>query len=373
MRKGSLVMRTRIIFAILAAIAIAGCSGGGAGSALPPTGNNGGASHPASNQEIAQAATEAVFTPIEAGDLENGLFNGTTGATLSTNRQPSSAFSSSNGACHNGKEYIVTVISPTQTQYEVKYFFDQSCTELARDVVSLVTMNSSSSESIVRTATNYNLSGLVLSTRKSNFAITGAPGDFSAVLTSGLFIGTSTSPAAQFGRQFTVAPQSSDVWTMAANSGHIVNDANPRVDESFGHMGVLQNGTITVDSSDNVVFAGTHAGTFSKGPYGSLTLSAAPPFTVTGGTTLGTTNVQGSVTFDAQGDLSAVAISGTLWNGDNIVVTSSGNPGTIAINGTITTSSGGAVATFSVDQFGDGVITYANGNQALIIDWHVVR
>ena len=180
MRKGLLVMRTRIIFAILAAIAIAGCSGGGAGSALPPTGNNGGASHPASNQEIGQAATEAVFTPIEAGDLENGLFNGTTGATLSTNRQPSSAFSSSNGACHNGKEYIVTVISPTQTQYEVKYFFDQSCTELARDVVSLVTMNSSSSESIVRTATNYNLSGLVLSTRKSNFAITGAPGDFSS-------------------------------------------------------------------------------------------------------------------------------------------------------------------------------------------------
>jgi len=30
------------------------------------------------------------------------------------------------------------------------------------------------------------------------------------------------------------------------------------------------------------------------------------------------------------------------------------------------------VATFTVDQYGDGVITYANGSQALIIDWRIV-
>jgi len=364
-------MRMRIVFALLTAAAISGCSGGGSGSALPPP-NNGGTTQ-ASNQEVAQAATEAAFSPIETSDLENGLFNGTMGVALSTNRAPSSAFSSTNGTCHNGKGYTVTVISPTQTQYEAKYFFDQSCAHLARDVVALVTMNSSSSESIVRTATNYNLSGLVLSTRKSNFAITGAPGDFSAVLTSGVYIGTSTNPSAQFGRQFTVAPQSSNVWTMAANSGHVVNVSNPGINESFGHQGVLQNGTISIDSSNNVVFAGTHSGTFSKGALGSLMLSASPPFTVSGGTNLGTTTVQGSVTFDATGQLAAVSITGTLWNDDKIVITSSGSPGTIAINGTITTSSGGAVATFSVDQYGDGIITYANGAQALIIDWHVVR
>jgi hypothetical protein len=30
------------------------------------------------------------------------------------------------------------------------------------------------------------------------------------------------------------------------------------------------------------------------------------------------------------------------------------------------------VATFTVDQYGDGVITFANGTQALIIDWRIV-
>src|SRR5579872_313306 len=370
MRKGPIVMRTRIIFAILAAVAIAGCSGGG-GSSLPSPHNGG--STQQSIKEQAQTATEAAFDPIETADLEAGLYNGQMGVALSTSRAPLSGFSNSNGACNHGVEHFVTVISPTQTQYETKYFYDNACTQLARDVVALVTMNSSSSESIVRTATNYNRSGLVLSTRKSNYALTGSVGDFSAVLTSGLFIGTSTNPAAQFGRQFTIAPQSGNVSTIAANSGHIVNVDIPSINESFGHMGVLQNGTMTTDSSNNVTFAGTHSGTFSKGPLGSLTLSSAPPFTVSGGTMLGTTTVQGSVEFNSTCDIVSVNITGTLWNGDNIVVTSTGTAPGVAINGTITTASGGAVATFSVDEYGDGIITYADGNQALIIDWHVVR
>lgn len=364
-------MRTRILFAVLAAVAIAGCSGGGS-SLTPP--NNGGTSQQQSVQEQAQAATEAGFSPIEAGSQEAGLYTGEMGVALSSSRAPlASPFSTSNGTCQNGKEHFVTVISLTQTQYETKYFYDNGCTQLARDVVALVTMNSPSSESIVRTATNYNRSGLVLSTRKSNFALTGAPGNFSAVLTSDLFIGSSSNPTAEFGRQFTIAPQSGDVFTIAANSGHVVNVVIPSINESFGHMGVLQNGTMTIDSSNDVTFAGTHSGTFSKGTLGSLTLSSTPPFTVTGGTTLGTTTVQGSVEFDSSCDIVAVNINGTLWNGDSIVITSTGTPPTVAINGTITTSGGAPVATFSVDEYGDGIITYANGNQALIIDWHVVR
>src|SRR5579864_1859388 len=358
-------MRTRILLAILASVAIAGCGGaGGLGGAS----NSGSTDQSVSKQDVAQGGTEAAFDPIEAGTLDAGLFNGNMGVALT-----SASTAQSSGSCKNGVEHTVTIISPTQTQYETKYFYDNACTELARDVVSLVTMNSSSSESIVRTATNYNRSGLVLSTRKSNYALTGSTGDFSAVLTSGLFIGTSTNPAAQFGRQFTIAPQSGNVSTIAANSGHIVNVDIPSINESFGHMGVLQNGTMTTDSSNDVTFAGTHSGTFSKGPLGSLTLSSAPPFTVSGGTTLGTTTVQGSIEFNSTCDIVSVNITGTLWNGDNIVVTSTGTAPGVAINGTITTASGGAVATFSVDEYGDGIITYADGNQALIIDWHVVR
>jgi hypothetical protein len=363
-------MRTRIIFAILASIAIAGCSGGGGlgvGSTTTQTSK-------ATTQEIAQAGTEAAFAPIETGSLEVGLYDGEMGVPLSSARAPQSAFSSSaNGTCNKGVEHTVTVISANQTQYETKYFYDKACTTLAKDVVSLATMNSSSSESIVRTATNYNLSGLVLDTRKSNFAITGAPGNFSAVVTSDVFIGTSTTASVQLGRQFTVAPQSGSVSTIAANSGKIVNVGNPRINESFGHMGVLSNGTMTTDSLGDITFAGSHAGTFYKGPFGSLTLSAAPPFTVSGGSALGTTNVSGSVEFDPMGNVAAVSITGSLWNGDSIAVSSSGTPPGVAINGTITDTSNNPVATFSVDQNGDGIITYASGWQALIIDWHVIR
>ncbi|HXW52272.1 MAG TPA: hypothetical protein VEJ41_09805 [Candidatus Acidoferrales bacterium] len=359
-------MRTRILFAILASVAIAGCSGGG--SSLPgATGpNSGSTTQSISKQDVAQGATEAAFDPVEAGTLDAGLFNGNMGVALTATSSPQST-----GTCKNGIEHTVTIISSNQTQYETKYFYDNACTYLARDVVSLVTLNSSSSESVVRTAKDYNLAGTLLSTRDTNYAITGAPGNFSAVVTSDVYIGTSTSPTILFGRQFTVAPQSSMVYTMAANSGRVVNNAN--LNHSYGHMGVLSNGTITLDGSGDVTFAGSHAGTFIRGPMGSLTLSSAPPFTVSGGTVLGTTNVSGSVEFDSNCDIVSVDVSGTLWNGDSIVVTSSGTPPTVSINGSITTSSGDPVATFTVDQYGDGVITYADGSQGLIIDWHLVR
>jgi hypothetical protein len=359
-------MRMRILLALAASVVIAGCSGAGAPGLGGSNDSGGSQQQSVTKQDVAQGGTEAAFAPIEAGTLDAGLFNGNMGITLSAASAPQST-----ATCKNGIEHTVTVISPTQTQYETKYFYDKSCTELARDVVSLVTLNSSSSETIVRTAKNYNLSGTLMSTRDTNYNVTGAPGNFSAVITSDVYIGTSTSATIEFGRQITVAPQSSTIFTLAANSGRVVNNAN--LNHSYGHMGVLSNGTITLDNAGDVTFAGSHAGTFFRGPFGGLTLSSAPPFTVTGGTSLGTTNVSGSVEFDSNCDIVSVNISGTLWNGDHIVVTSTGTPPTVAINGQITDPSNNPVATFTVDQYGDGVITYANGNQGLIVDWHVVR
>ncbi len=363
-------MRTRVIFALLACVAIAGCSGGSLGPSAQSTSNA-----PATQQEIAQAGTEAALGPVELSGLQVSLFNGNYGVPLSSSRSPLSVFgASSNGSCKNGVEYTVTPgPGSNQTTYETKYFYNKSCTNLEKDVLAIATMNSASSETIVRTATTYNLAGLVLTTRKANYSITGAPGNFSAVITGTVYIGTSTSAAVDFGHQFTVAPQSSTVSTIAANSGRVTNDGNPHINESFGHMGVLSDGTMTTDGSGDVTFSGAHTGTFFKGPLGALSLSSTPPFTVLGGTQLGTNSVSGSVEFNNLCDIVSVSISGTLWNGDSIVVSSSGTPPGVSINGTITTASGGPVATFSVDQNGDGIITFANGQQALIYDWHVVR
>jgi len=364
-------MRTRLIFALLASVVIAGCSGGGAMGPGPQSNQN----TQATQQEIAQAGTDAVLGPVEMGALQDSLMSGNMGVPLSSSRAPLSTFAvSASGACNNGIEYTVTPgPGANQTTYETKYFYDKACSTLEKDVVALRTLNSASSETIVRTAKTYNLAGLLLTTRVSNYSITGAPGNFSAVITGNVVIGTSGSPAVLFGHQFTVAPQSSTVSTIAANSGRVTNNSNPHINESFGHMGVLSDGTMTTDASGDITFAGSHAGTFFKGPLGSLTLSSTPPFTVSGGTELGTNNVSGSVEFNDVCDIVAVSITGTLWNGDAISISSSGTPPGVSINGTITNPSGNNVATFSVDQNGDGIITFANGQQALIYDWHVVR
>jgi hypothetical protein len=214
---------------------------------------------------------------------------------------------------------------------------------------------------------------LLLSTRSANYSVTGSPGNFSAVVTSALTVGTETSPEEQSGHQLTVAPQNATTWTIAGNGARIENVGVPSVNESFGEAALLQNVTATVDTSSNVTFAGTRNKTFYKGALGSLSIPSSPPFGVSGGTQTGTGSLTGSVVFDSNDQLVSVALNGTFANGNTVVVTSSGSGATISINGTISAPGGAQLATFSVDRFGDGLITYANGSQAIIMDWHVVK
>jgi len=364
-------MRFRNLYGLaIAALLIAGCSGGAGTSLGPPApggGNSGGTQSSASD---AQAEAQAALDPVQNAEDSADFSSGVTAQPLSAGPVAQTA---SDPTCKNHHERIVTVISPTETKYENKYFYDSACTELAKDSVADVTMVSSSSENINKTVTFYNLAGTQLAQRQAQYTITGAPNNFSAVLTSALFIGTSTSPANQYDHQLTVAPQSQYVDTRSANSGFIDNDGRPAINMSFGGSGLLTNGTQTFDpSSGDTTFAGTHTESYVKGSLGSLSLPSSPPFSVQGGTAVGTGTLTGSVAFDSDGNVVSVAVTGTMRNGDNISVTSSGTPPGVSINGTITTSSGNPVATFSVDQFGDGVITFANGQQALIIDWRIV-
>jgi hypothetical protein len=360
-------MRTRLLLALIAGLTLAACSGGGGGSSTTPSGGSN-QTQSLTQQEIAQTGTEATFAAVEQGDDDNGLYSGNMGPSMSSlYRTPMSAF---DGQCHNGVEKTKTVVNSSETEYDVKYFYDSACTELAREAVSYVTINGSG-ESITRTKTNYNHSELLLSTRNTNFSLTGSAGNFTDTITSELTIGTATSPWAQYGRTETVStPSGSSTSTIQGNSGHTTDNENLNVAEEFGHTAQLVGVTETVDSSGDVTFAGGRNGTFYKGAIGSLTLSSSPPFTVTGGTEYGTASVTGSVTFDADGNMTAITINATLLNGDTVAMSGSGSP--LSITGTVS-SGGTTVATFVVDQFGDGVITYANGTQGQIVDWHVVK
>ncbi len=359
-------MRTTLVCAIAASVALAGCAAGGSGSALPPV------HQPSSNgNSNAQSAAQAAMAPVSAGDLTNGLFGGTYGATLFAGPQGSRA-SGLTSTCVHRREYFVQQISPTETKYEVKYFYDSGCTQLAKDVVADVTIPDPSDESIVRTATWWNKAGTQLANRTANFNITGAPGNFSAVLTAAFFVGTSTQPTNQFGGQLTVAPQNSTTWTIAGDHADIFNDVDPRVNASFGVSAALQNVTASVDGSGDVTFAGGRNETLSMGSLYGLSMPSAPPFSVSGGQQIGSGSATGSIEFDAAGQLMAVNVTVTTSNGFTVAMTSSGSPGSIAINGVVTNGSNQQVATFTVDQYGDGVITFANGQQSLIIDWHIV-
>ncbi|HZV79413.1 MAG TPA: hypothetical protein VFF60_07315 [Candidatus Binatus sp.] len=361
-------MRTRIIFALIAAIALAGCAGGGAGSPFPNPSSGG--SSPMTQQEAAQSGADSAMSEIGAASLDSSLFSGSIGVVLSSAQAPIQPATS--GTCKNGVIKTITVVSPTETQYDVQLFYDAACTQLRRDTFSDVQMPSPSTENITRTIKNYNNSGLLLSTRQASYSVTGSPGNFSAVVTSALTVGTSSSPQEQDGHQVTVAPQNANTWTIAGNSARVENVAVPSINESFGVAAQLVNVTATTDVSGDVTFAGTRNKTFYKGALGSLSIPATPPFSISGGTQLGTGTINGSIEFDSNDELVNVALNGTLANGDTIVVTSSGSGASISINGTISSPGGTPLATFSVDRFGDGIITYANGSQALIIDWHVV-
>jgi hypothetical protein len=360
-------MRTRFASALLLTVLLAGCGGAGV-SGLPVVTGPGGTGGQTQSKSTTQAEAQSAMDPVQQDNVSVALFDGTAGPML----DPTKRHADVSSGCSHRVERIVTQVSQTETIYETKHFYDQACTQLGKDVLSDVVQSSPSNETINRTTTWFNRANTQLGQRKTNFAVTGAPGNFSAVITSDFFVGTMTSPESQRGNQITVAPQSQSIYTVAGNGGWVDNDGVPSINQSFGGQGQLQNVTATVDGAGDVTFAGTHVETISKGALGSITLSSGPPFTITGGTVLGNRTANGSIEFDNSGDLVAINVNVALINGGSAVLTSSGTPPSVSINGTIMNSGGQVLATFTVDEFGDGVITYANGQQGIIIDWHVI-
>ncbi|HEY5095728.1 MAG TPA: hypothetical protein VII69_11485 [Candidatus Eremiobacteraceae bacterium] len=360
-------MRTKFAGAITAALLLAGCGSGGGGASGTLPGAGGGVL--TQSRSTTQAEAQSAMDPVQEDSLSSTLFDGSAGTTLDQakrNAGPSSA------GCKNGIERTVTHVSQTETIYETKFFYDQACAQLAKDVVADVIQADPSNETINRTSKWFNHADLQLGQRKTEFAVTGAPGNFSAVITSDFFVGSSTSPESQRGNQITVSPQSQTVFNVAGNGGRVYNDGSPSINESFGGQGESQNVTATVDGLGDVTFAGSRLETISKGPLGSITLSSSPPFTVTGGTVLGNRTATGSIEFDGNGDLVAMSLNISLINGGSAVLSSTGTPPTVSVNGTITNAGGTVLATFTVDEYGDGIITYADGQQGVILDWHVI-
>lgn len=355
-------MRTPILAALCAAALLAGCGGGGGTSPSPALpGNLPSSGNTLSPQDSAQSGTDAAFEPIDTGETDAAVNNGTLGTSSSKRSVQSLPH-----ACKNRTTRTKTVNSDGSVTVETIHYYDDACTNPERDAVATFS-SSGGTANVARTVTTFNQAHLQMGVRKSNYALTGSTTNGSWVVTSAFYPGTATNPISQFGHS---ASLSSSAYN--ATTGRIINDAKPSINASYGHQSAAT-ATITTDSSNDTTFTGTRNGTSFKAALNGLTLSSAPPFTISGGTALGSSALTGSVTFDADGNLAAVNVTGTLAGGNKLVVTSStASNGAVTVNGTITTASGGAVATFTTDASGNGILTLADGTQVPIVDWHVV-
>ena len=355
-------MRSPILAAIIAASFLTACGGGGGSSPSPTVPNDQTSTNSAlSSTDVAQSSTDAAFEPMDTGSADAGAGNGILGAASSGRSAQALPH-----ACKHRTTRTVTVNADGSVTVETIHYFDDACTQVERDDVA-VRASSGSTATIARTVTTFNQAHLQLGVRKSNYALTGASNNGSWTLTSAFYPGTSTTPLSQYGHSASL-----NASAYSATTGRIVNNPKPSINASYGHQSAAS-ATISNDAAGDTTFTGTRNGAAFKGALGALTLSAAPPFTVSGGKQIGTSALTGSVTFDSDGELIAVALTGTLVNGNSLVVTSSTDAnGVVTVSGTITSPSGAGVATFKTDADGNGILTLANGTQVPIVDWHVV-
>jgi hypothetical protein len=354
-------MRSSSLAALLAAALLAGCGGGGGTSPAPSAPSSSGAGSSLSAQDAAQSGTDAAFEPIDTGEADAQIQNGSTSSSSSLRSARAVGH-----ACKNRTTRTVTVNADGSVTVETIRYYDDACTQVERDAVAVRSV-SNGTLTVARTVTTFNQAHLQLGVRKSTYALTGATNTGSWTLQSAFYPGTSSTAMTQYSHAASISASA-----YAASTGRIANDAKPSINASYGHQAAT-NATVATDASGDVTFTGTHNGASFKAALGGLTISSAPPFTVSGGTQLGSSSLNGSVEFDADGNLVAVSLTGTLPGGNTLTVSSStAANGAVTVNGTITSPAGAQVATFTTDASGNGILTLANGTQVPIVDWHVV-
>jgi hypothetical protein len=354
-------MRSSLLAASVAAAFLAGCGGGG-GSTPSPSSGGAPQNSSLSPSDIAASATLSGFDAVDSAQTDADLGDGGLGAASRARGTESIGF-----ACRHRRTRTVTVNPDSSITVETIDYYDNACTEPERDAVA-VFVASGGTATVTRTITTYSLTHAQLGQRKESFALTGSFSNGSWTVESAFYPGTSATPMSQFAHEASV---SGSAYT--ASTGRTVNDANPTINAEYGHQ-VATMATIGTDASNDTTFTGTRNATYFKGALNALMISAAPPFTVSGGTQLGTGTISGTVAFTSDGVLASVNLTGTLAGGNAITVTSTADAaGNVTVSGTITAPGGATVATFTTDANGNGVLTLtATGTQVPIVDWHVI-
>lgn len=391
-------MNVRILFmgALFAAAAtLTACGGGGAsGSITPPAGNSG-------STQSAQTQTEdAIDTANDVGSpmQDIGSYDESTSSPLQTSARTTQAVSTKttgDGTCSNGIEFFAPDKNGDADSTERIVFYDNACTQMQSDAVRIYASTGSTSETVQRTVSRYQLnqtSPSSVRTETVNYANAtfdsfGYPvykNGFDRTHTGELNINGVKTIAGD--GEVAVLPIAGSSSTFCGDSAGYNATGNASLDETFGWAGVIATGTRTVNSDGSVTWNLTHQGNAYTGGIGDLSIQSGvqnttcpvstPMFTLAGGTLKGQYTLPIQATF-LHGVLTNLTIgNATLSNGDTLSVQT--NAGVSPANehfisGTLS-KSGTAIATFNVDAFGDGtLVVTASGTAYQIDDWHVVK
>ena len=418
--------------------ACGGGGGGGAGSpALPqsPSAPGGGTQQQQQvQQQNSVAAANAAGAPVEdVSNFENGFQNPVTlqsagrrlmdgtptpGASGSPAPGPSPIALPTpppNGTCipnffalpgasgeipYLGFEYWKPDKAGDANSVEYMFFYDTGCTHIAKDTVRIINSvtgtGSVKTQTQTVTTTEYDKGSSTPSrvsaetnTITGQFDSEGYPdlkAGFARSSQRTLTVGGTL--VASNGNEYIVAPSTTTSHTMCGDSAGFNADRLESTSQIHGWQNLVANASRTVNadgsvtytnSSSGSVFAATPPATFTvnKGTLNGACPIATPAFTLSGGSVVSSYSIPSmSATFNHGALINLTVTNETLANGYTLnIVTNAGvaptSPG--FITGTIT-NAGATVATFSVDQNGDGTLTVAStGTVYTLTHWHVTK
>ncbi|MBV8490853.1 MAG: hypothetical protein JO199_10030 [Candidatus Eremiobacteraeota bacterium] len=369
-------------------LAIAGCSQsrGYFGPVTPPA-----SSHAV---VVPQATGSPDAAAIAAMSAAGGVF-----ATYGDENasEPASIPKGGKGACHNGQEFFAPDKAGTKNSTENIEFFDLGCAHVVRDAIRVWVPGQPGSETVTRTVTVYGRGGTTpTSTRNettsysnATFTTYGFP-----IVAAGFDRQTSSNLAIGIDKKNIIAQ--SETVMLASNGA--VNDyctdsagfnsiGIKRLDATFGwEGGAFSSAYRTLNADGSVSWIATHTGSGETAPIGGFSIATGasntvcpittPAYTLQGGTSRGQYTIPVSVTYD-QGVIRSLSITNaTLAAGNTLNVSSKAGvpPGSLNfINGTLSNATG-ALATFSVNAFGTGMLTVVKtGTVYQIEGWNVIR
>jgi hypothetical protein len=386
--------RTLLILATFASASLlAACGGGAGGGSLPAAGGTGQQSVTQQTEDAVNTA-DAVGAPMkDVSSYNDAMSSPASGSLFRTQSVATQA--AGDGTCSNGVEFFVPDKHGDANSSERIDFYDNACTQIARDAVRIWTSTGSNSETVQRTVSIYNLNSTSPNAvRSENVAYSNASFDqygypvvaqgFDRTHTGSLSIGGVKTIDGD--GELVVAASSGGATTFCSDSAGFNATGNSQLNETFGWAGLNASGTRTVNSDNSVTWQLTRTGTAYTGAIGALSIQtgaqntacpiSTPMFTLAGGTAKGSYSIPISATYLHGILVNLTVTNASLVNGDTLnVVTNSGVQPTDPhfISGTLANGSG-TVATFNVDAFGDGVLTVAaSGKSYTIEDWHVVK